>query len=54
MSFFKTARAAGAAEYGRVRAETYGRRAKLTAGLGGLAAVVLVFAILWVAGGPLG
>lgn len=34
MTFFKTARNAAAQEYGRVRAERYGRRAKAVALLG--------------------
>lgn len=54
MSFFKIAKDAGAAEYGRVRAEAYGRRAKAAAVAGSLLAVLLIVAIVWAAGGPLG
>jgi hypothetical protein len=54
VSFFKIARNAAAAEYGRVRAEQYGRRAKGLSALGCLAALVLVLAIIAAAQGAFG
>lgn len=52
--FFKTARAAGAAEYGRARAERYGRRAKAARVLGALAACVLLLATVAAGHGAFG
>lgn len=54
MSFYKTAWHAGAAEYGRARAEKYGRRAKALTMLGVLAAALLVVGIVAAAQGALG
>jgi hypothetical protein len=54
MGFFASARAAAAAEYGRVRAEKYGRRAKFGRFLAVLAIVALVFLIGMSIGGGLG
>lgn len=54
MSFFKTARNAGAMEYGRVRAEKYGRQARGWALLGWLAAAVLLIGIIAAAQGAFG
>lgn len=54
MSFFKTARHAGAMEYGRVRAEKYGRHARGVAVLGWLAAGALVVGIIAAAQGAFG
>lgn len=54
MSFFKIARNAAAAEYGRVRAEQYGRRAKGAAVLGWLTAGALVLGIIAAAHGAFG
>lgn len=45
MSFFKTARDAAAAEYGRARAEKYGRRAKVRTVAGLASAGVL---LVWI------
>lgn len=52
--FFKQARAAGAAEYGRARAERYGRRAKAARVLGVLAACVLLLATVAAGHGAFG
>lgn len=54
VTFFKTARHAGAMEYGRVRAEKYGRTAKVWAAFGWLAALVLVIGIIAAAQGSFG
>jgi hypothetical protein len=54
MSFFQTARRAGAEEYGRRRAESYGKQARASAVLGVLLAVVLVLGIVAAAQGALG
>lgn len=54
MSFYKTAWHAGAAEYGRTRAEKYGRRAKALTMLGMLAAALLVVGIVVAANGGFG
>ena len=54
MSFFKTAWHAGAAEYGRARAERYGRIAQGISVLGVLLAVVLVAGIIAAAQGAFG
>jgi hypothetical protein len=52
--FFKQARSAGAAEYGRARAERYGRRAKAARVLGVLAAGALLLATVAAAHGAFG
>jgi hypothetical protein len=52
--FFKQARAAGAAEYGRARAERYGRRAKAARVLGALAVCVLLLATVAAGHGAFG
>jgi len=54
VSFFQTARRAGAEECGRRRAESYGRQARAGAVLGVLLAVVLVVGIVAAAQGALG
>ena len=54
MSFFRTAWHAGAAEYGRTRAEKYGRRARALTVLGVGTAAVLVVGIVAAAQGALG
>jgi hypothetical protein len=54
MSFFKIARDAGAAEYGKARAEKYGRRAQFRASLGLMLAALLVVGIIAAAQGMLG
>lgn len=54
MSFYKIARDAGAAEYGKARAEKYGRRAQLKASLGVMFAALLVVGIVAAAMGALG
>lgn len=54
MSFFKTAWHAGAAEYGRARAEKYGRAARGFTALGLLAALVLLAGIVVAARGGFG
>lgn len=54
MSFFRTARNAAADQYGRNRAESYGRRARAGRWLVALAAVVLLFLIVSAAQGSLG
>jgi hypothetical protein len=54
VSFFKIARNAAAAEYGRVRAEQYGRRAKGLSVLGLLVAFLLVAGIIAAAQGAFG
>lgn len=52
--FFKIAKESGAAEYGRARAEAYGRRAKAAVVLGWLVALALVAGTVYVAGAPWG
>jgi hypothetical protein len=54
VTFFKTARQAAAMEYGRVRAERYGRAAKGRAVLGLLLAGLLVIGIIAAAQGAFG
>jgi predicted lysophospholipase L1 biosynthesis ABC-type transport system permease subunit len=54
MGFFARARAAGAEEYGRRRAEAYGRTAQFLRLLGLLAIVALVIGIGYAAHGGLG
>lgn len=54
MTFFKTARHAAAMEYGRVRAEAYGRRRKAGAVLGLLAGAILLVGIIVAAHGGFG
>lgn len=54
MSFFQTARRAGAEEYGRRRAESYGRQARAGAVFGVLLAALLLVGIVAAAQGALG
>lgn len=54
VSFFKTAWHAGAAEYGRARAEKYGRIARTFVVLGWFVAAVLVLGIYVAAHGGFG
>lgn len=54
MSFFKTAWRAGAEEYGRARAQKYGRIARTGAALGWLVAALLVLGIVLAAHGGFG
>lgn len=54
MSFYRTARNAAAAEYGRVRAEKYGRRARALTILGAGVAALLLVGIVAAAQGAFG
>lgn len=54
VSFFQTARRAGAEEYGRKRAEAYGRQARLLSVAGAFLAVLLVVGIIAAAQGAFG
>jgi hypothetical protein len=54
MGFFERAHIAGAQEYGRLRAEKYGRRAKFGRFLAVLAIVALLFLTGYAAHGGLG
>lgn len=54
MTFFKTARHAAAMEYGRVRAEAYGRRRRVGAVLACLAGAILLMGIVVAAHGGFG
>lgn len=54
MSFFQTARRAGAEEYGRKHAEMYARRAKLVTIMWVVVAVLLVVGIIAAAQGAFG
>jgi len=54
MSFFRTAWHAGAAEYGRARAEKYGRAARGLTALGFLVALALLAGIVIAVNGGFG
>lgn len=54
MNFFGEARRAGAAEYGRVRAERYGRRARFGAAVMVVLCVLLAVGIVVAARGGFG
>ena len=54
MSWGFEARKAAATEYGKARAETWGRRRRIGRILGMIAIVVLIVGVIWAGGGHLG